>query len=486
MLFFNKIFVTLVLILSFGNVNSQTSSPFEPPEKELGVFVINQGPGLDTPCTYRSGGPLLVDIPIPAVVNPLRIDSNGYLINVSELIANNVIGPNAIIRFPVFDIDSSANLPDGEPEVDRLTFNGEFQKNLVGVDSTWTDDSIIVPIEKLRFNMPNQQNITNELRIDIDTANPVEELWCMSLDWVSIEFQLAAPYILAHGINADRTSWDESSAPGVLTTLNDFGVRYERFSAQENGRSITNAGILKDEIEGFLSELNAKKVHIIAHSKGGLDSQYLQHLEKDFTILTLSTLSTPHLGSTAGDATRIKLERADDLIETGDDPNGHVAEFLDSPNVGPQLPGVLDLTTYEANNAFSTGMRGNINRTFTIGADADLNNDNELNINEDDGLFPGIAHWWADESWLILRDFSSITVTSITEVPGIFWGTNTVLVYNSVLATTPQANDIVVSTNSANPSYGTSLLFSDDANHGTVKNANNIQRILNSTISITE
>lgn len=37
-------------------VKAQTSSPFDPPEEKLGVYVVNSGSGLDTSCTFRGGG----------------------------------------------------------------------------------------------------------------------------------------------------------------------------------------------------------------------------------------------------------------------------------------------------------------------------------------------------------------------------------------------------------------------------------------------
>lgn len=478
--------VLVMMVVYPRQSEAQTSSPFEPPESDLGVFVVNSGGGLDTGCTFRSGGPLIINVPIPAVVNPLRIDGNGNLTNVQQLIKDKVIGAFAVIRFPVFDIDNEAVVTGAAPEIDAVSFNGTFQKNLVGKDGIWTDDSIVVPVSLLKFNQPGQTNVVNKIRIDIDVGNAAagEEFWCMSVDWASIQVDLAAPYVLAHGINADRTTWEGSSAPGVLATLDAVGVRYDRFSAGKNSRSSTNAGVLNTRIVAFLASVNSKKVHIIAHSKGGLDAQFLQSLKPSFKILSLSTLSTPHMGSVSGDATVIKLEKANTEIKRGTDPNGYVAAFLNSPNAGPQFPGVRDLTTYEASNAISLGLRGNISKTFTIGADADLNSDNELNINEDDELFPGLLHWYADESWLLMRDFSSISIVSITTVPGTFWGTNKTLIYNSVVATTPQANDIVVTVNSANPSYGTSLLMADPANHSTVKNGANIQRILTATIPL--
>jgi len=149
---------------------------------------------------------------------------------------------------------------------------------------------------------------------------------------------------------------------------------------------------------------------------------------------------------------------------------------------GPQLPGLADLSTYAATAALSTGQRNNISHTYTFGADADLNHDNAVTSNESTPLFPSAVHYAAERAWLVLRDFTSAPMT-LTTVPGNLWGTRTVLTYTSNVAPSPQENDIVVTLNSANPGYGTSL-GNSRANHSTVKSGANINTILDTTIPI--
>lgn len=455
-------------------VKAQTSSPFDPPEEKLGVYVVNSGSGLDTSCTFRGGGPLVIQLPVPAVVNANQIRPDGTLENASDLVNNGVLGAQAVLRFPVYDIDSGANMsPPYHPEVDEISFNGQFKKVLSGINNQWTDDSIVIPIEEVKF------GANNEIRVDIDTANNAE-LWCMAVDWVAIEFDVAAPYVLAHGINANSDTWD-----GVVQTLDNKGILYDRFSVTANGRSAGNARQLEQRIENFLSGIKAEKVNIIAHSKGGLDAQELQARAPSFKILSLSTLSTPHLGSVAADLSIIQKTEADDKINSGNDPNGHASNYIDTWTFGqgPQLPGLRDLAVGRASEAINLGLRGNITPTFTIGANADLNSDNDLTSNESAGLFPGAAHYAAERAWRVLRDFSSAPILSVTQVPGNFWGTRTVLTYQTVTTQSSQNNDIVVTTGSANPSYGTSLGNTMN-NHSTVKNTANINSILQRTIPL--
>lgn len=460
-----------------------SSSPIAPPEEKLGVYVVDQGQGLDTGCTFSSGGPLVIQLDVPQVVNSTVLDNQGYLLDPGKLVGNGMLGATATLSLPVYDIDSSANIPGVNPEVDDLYFNGRFKKTLIGQDSQWTDDVISIPIEEIKFGQ------INEIKIDIDTANAADN-WCMSVDWVAIEFEVAAPYVLAHGISADSSTWDDDAATGVLAYLDEQGILYDRFSLVANGTSAGNAALLQGHIRDFLEPLKADKVHIIAHSKGGLDSQALQALAPPFDILSLSTLSTPHLGSVAADLSIIQKTSANRYQNIGDDPNGYAAKYVNTWTFGqgPQNPGLGDLTTQRALQAIASGVRGNISKTFTIGADADLNGDNDLTTNESAGLFPGIAHYGAERAWRVLRDFSSAhTVEIVTKRlparPKRRSRTITILKYAATSTIQAQNNDIVVTLNSANPSYGQAI-GNVMANHSTLKNAQNITRIVNNTIHL--
>jgi pimeloyl-ACP methyl ester carboxylesterase len=309
----------------------------------------------------------------------------------------------------------------------------------------------------------------------------------MAVDWVAIKFEVAAPYVLAHGINADRSTWDEGGSPGALEALNSRGVLYERFSVTSNGRSAGNAVQLRAQINAFLNSIKSKKVHIIAHSKGGLDTQEMAAIGTPFKILSLSTLSTPHLGTVAGDLSVIQQTEADERINSGSDPNGFVSAYVDTWTFGqgPQLPGLRDLTTYSAATALGSGFRGNINPTFTFGANADLNGNGELENSEAAGLFPvsSLTGYGARRSWNVMRNFASASVLSTTTVSGKLWGSRTTLTYTAIETGTPQENDIVVTLRSANPAYGIPSGNSRN-NHGTIKNRANINTILDKTIPL--
>ncbi len=59
-----------------------------------------------------------------------------------------------------------------------------------------------------------------------------------------------------------------------------------------------NAHFLYERVTKIIQETGAKKVNIIAHSKGGLDSRFMiSYLDKGTYVASLTTLSTPHRGS---------------------------------------------------------------------------------------------------------------------------------------------------------------------------------------------
>ena len=244
--------IALVVSSIASRVFAQTSSPFAPPKETLGTYVVNSGAGLDTGCTFRSSGPLIVNIIVPATMNENELNSDGTLKNPNKLISSTVIGATARVRFPVFDIDSDASVVEIAPEIDRLTFNRQFKKNLSGVNNQWTDDSLTVPISEIRFRSSKSSAAINELRVDIDQGNiGRSESWCMAIDWVAVEFDAAAPVTLLHGINADEKTWDESNSPGVQRNLTNAGVLWRRFTSGRNERSLTNALDLTTRLKGF-------------------------------------------------------------------------------------------------------------------------------------------------------------------------------------------------------------------------------------------
>lgn len=491
-----------------GWAAAQTSSPFPPPDQDMGKYVINSGAGLDTGCTYRSGGPLIVRFAVPAPVNETQLKLDGTLKNPAAMVAAKVVGQRAKISFPVYDVDDKA-VTDGTyaPEIDYLSWNGRFIKTLSGFNNTWVNDSFEVDISQVKFYSPGNPGIVNEFRVDIDQGNIGNgEYWCTAIDWVGIEYNAAFPFVLAHGISASATTWDPSDSPGVLAEVEKSGALFTRFSTPDpNGSVAANAAYLKGQIKSFLDTVKAKKVNIIAHSKGGLDSQMVATLAPpDFEVLSLGTLSTPHRGSVVADLTLLQRAVADVYFNNGNDPNGYAQQFVSSTvagiaggfGAGPQPPGIYDLTTQNSNAAINAGVRGNVGNTYTIGADAGPNCEERraLTNGEIDPMNPNPNTLFLGTyiynrlrmAYQSICSYSSAVQVSFDVLPSFdpSFPPTTVLTYATVQNATANPNDIVVGVRSANPGYGMWLGDSASTNHSTVKNSGNVRKLLDKAISL--
>lgn len=175
------------------------------------------------------------------------------------------------------------------------------------------------------------------------------------------------------------------------------------------------------------------------------------------------------------------------------DPNNYAGKYMQLPNIpfaGPKMPGIRDLTTDTASNALQMRTRGNIRNTFSIGANAELNQDGVIEKDPDIvGLFPWGSRWAGVTAWHALRNFSSAayldTKTQSVTIPGAYGPqahSITTVSYQSI-QTTPQENDVVVTLASANPSYANSL-GNVLANHSTMKTGQNVERFLQQIISM--
>ncbi len=452
-------------------------SGINPPEEKYGTYVLDTQLNPNSYCAYRR---YQFDLYIPPLVNDYVLNSNQQIDNqyLNNMVSNNIISPQAEIRLPVFDIDSHGGSSNIKPEVDRLSLNGKQIALLAGHNNQWTEDPITVPITEIKFG----QNNTFTVDVDIDNN---EQMWCMSVDWISIKFDIMPPVALLHGIDAQASTWDESTAPGVRSTLDELGIKYQAFNAQEHGSAKTNGTLLAQQIGNFLKPMQAENVHLIAHSKGGLDAKYSisQSNQYDFKALSLSTISTPHLGSVAADIRQLEeLYTARWYRNEADNDPGYATSFIYLPNFGPQPPGLFDLTTFSA-LYIQQKLPPNI-PMFSVGANADKNHNDQLESDESNGLFPLLIHFAAKISWQTLRYYSDIKFVKQIKQPVQGSPTPyTVTIYDAPPLSTLRANDIVITTESATPSFTQSLgIYS--ANHSTIKNSTIINKIISRIAAI--
>lgn len=447
------------------------SSPFSPPDKDDTLFVIDSGSGLDTGCTYRGGGPLIIKVKVERVVGPTT--GAGFLSDPAGLVQRGLISPRAKLILPAFDIDVNG-APGVPPEVDRISFNGHSLGSLTGDNNIWKLNSFEVPIEWVKFPARSALGtalpIDNEIRIDIDQASGSDENWCMSVDWVQLQFSAIAPILLVHGTNAQSDSWEPD-----FTAF--FGASRAPWSNDinltANGSILGNGRQLATRVRQIAQTYGAKKVHLICHSKGGLDTRaYLNNNydPKTVKVLSVYTLGTPHHGTIVSDI--IVAGRTTEDPESSDPDIDYLMDhdywFLSTP----QPPAI---------NNQMTGAMARFNATYprvpagvkfyNYGGDADLNNSGRISAAEALPLIPGgvpdgMASAAATAMYRAIGRIASISITPGTR--GL-WGINH---FTSIeVATTNQPfheNDLVTSVPSAHSPGGT-YLGTRNGNHSSIK-----------------
>ncbi|MFP4438512.1 MAG: hypothetical protein ACLFVO_14815 [Chloroflexaceae bacterium] len=180
------------------------SGPIGPGEATDERFVDDEGSGLDTGCTYREDGPLVISLPIGRAVG--ATDSTGRLTDVQRLIDNRVIAATGKLRMLVYDVDYA------QGERDDIYFNNVKVGTLNGANNVWQVNEFTVNVRDILFPERNPNGVPtprdNTIRVDIDTTN---DGWCTAVDWVELEIKALAPLVLIHGISASRIAWTNAN-----------------------------------------------------------------------------------------------------------------------------------------------------------------------------------------------------------------------------------------------------------------------------------
>ncbi len=127
---------------------------------------------------------------------------------------------------------------------------------------------------------------------------------CVVIGWVSLQIKATSPIVLVPGMLTGPSFWTLDPI-----TIDDH-LRAERFvvvdTIDHQAESITDAASnLMKEVEKAALRNGVDSVHLVAHSKGGLDS--IRMLAKEikssdpFDILSLTTLDSPLRGSVLAD-----------------------------------------------------------------------------------------------------------------------------------------------------------------------------------------
>ena len=318
----------------------------------------------------------------------------------------------------------------------------------------------------------------NTITINIDTANTAE-LWCTAIDWAELSFKAISPLVLIHGTNADHTSWE----PDVTSFLTSRKIPFiGTIDLIANGTIDGNANLLVSRLQQAVNALGAKSIHLVAHSKGGLDSRrflgtYYNSLYP-IKVLSLYTFSTPHHGTVFS-----TISHTIRNIEDPQSNNPDMQEYIDNDSwiarlgAGPKEPALGEQTIekiekFNIDNVFPGGIR-----FYTLGANADLNDDETISQAE---AVPVIDSIFVNEAeagslmYRILGNVASITVERKTNL----WGLNEWNVVTPIGTASFQYNDLVVTANSAKHPMAISLVGMADRNHSTIKDGTSMSTVL--------
>lgn len=109
---------------------------------------------------------------------------------------------------------------------------------------------------------------------------------------------LDEPVVLLHGIGIFAAMGRKGQLHEQAMHLREYGVHAYAPNVVPYNRIPVRAQAWKNRIETVLRETGAERVHLIAHSMGGLDARYLiSRLDGHEEVKTLTTVSTPHRGS---------------------------------------------------------------------------------------------------------------------------------------------------------------------------------------------
>jgi triacylglycerol esterase/lipase EstA (alpha/beta hydrolase family) len=110
------------------------------------------------------------------------------------------------------------------------------------------------------------------------------------------------PIVLLHGAAGFDRIGPLDYYFGVKSRLTSDGYQVFATSVDPFQSIEVRAAQLKTQISSILAATGAPRVHLIAHSQGGLDARYLiSKLDFGGRVATLTTISTPHRGSRVAD-----------------------------------------------------------------------------------------------------------------------------------------------------------------------------------------
>ena len=260
---------------------------------------------------------------------PNNCDSDadpGTLFDVTYLTDNDLVGKRARLTIAAWDVDGRNGCAGRER--DRVYFNDVPVGYLSGGHERWSITSIRVPIRLVRFpdrgTAGGYQGLrANRISIDVDVT---QQCWCTTIAWMALEIRAMSPVVLLHGSGQSHTFWDNPVVK-FKDPLKNQRIVFDSGSDHETQTVQRSADAIADHLNILMNrDFGVDSVHLVAHSKGGLDSiYYMQNLhlpdpppppEGEFPdpstvrVLSLTTVGSPLRGNGAMDAIVLYAEYA--------------------------------------------------------------------------------------------------------------------------------------------------------------------------------
>jgi triacylglycerol lipase len=464
--------------------------------------------GSPSKCLKTSGGPLTIPVQINRVVG--ATGSDGTLSDFA-LLTGRVVSPSATLRLPVFH--RSLTGASGQAQ-DSVRLNGYKigllggEAELTGPNEIWTLNSFDVPTSLLHFGQRNPGQAptpgNNVIEIQVDTQSPSgQENWCTASDWAELSFNAVAPVIMIHGngqgddgqggrfwagaILGDKTRLQMPFK--FISAFDDMGLVYDNSISMPTDTIVAHGNLLATLIAAKAAEFGAKHVHLVAHSKGGLDSRdfLARTIPTNFGVLSLTTLSTPHHGSAGPD---YQLDAAGASALYSDDKTRTLIGQQNPPNPGTENIRVSFVENFNRTNIPLLPTHLTVDGEErpvlyqSISADANLDGSTSLagnptiQFNETVGIpgqgsLPDIAWAYAVEQIyrlvgsVVSTHTQTINVTTVLDDSGVTV-TVPVTVVRETLSPTFILNDFAVNLNEARMSPLFVEIASVKANHSTI------------------
>lgn len=273
-----------------------------------------------------------IDIEVDRYAGPTDAsptEAYGHLQHAQALILGGLAHPVAELTVAAFGVDcfGEGNCNDSYPVYFDSYFAG-YLINPAGTECRWFTNTFQIPLSQVKF--PKQRGQLGSSPVDAINSvsvltDAVNSPTCFKIKWVSLKVGLMSPIVLVHGNNSNPGIFQRQQFTNGLDAAHvpyDASIQFASNSVSTHAEQL--AGILPNSefpgsptIKEVVTSFGCDSAHIIAHSKGGLDvraflADYYDPETDGFSILSLSTLSTPHQGSAGADILQKRADAAEE------------------------------------------------------------------------------------------------------------------------------------------------------------------------------